>query len=45
MKQKRYYRLINHLEERSEDVWERIAAATMIKAASVAGRGKRVLFI
>lgn len=42
---KKIYRLLNHLEELSDNVLESIAMATMTKAAAAAEKGERVLFI
>lgn len=42
---KKIYRLINHLEEVSNDVLESIAIATMAKAEIIAKQGEKLLFI
>ncbi len=44
-KAKKIYRLVNHLEELSENVMESIALATMTKAEAAAKQSERVLFI
>jgi len=42
---KKLYRLVNHLEELSDNVMENIALATMTKADAAARQGERILFI
>lgn len=44
-KAKKIYRLLNHIEELSDNVLESIAEATMKKVKIVTEQGERVLFI
>ena len=42
---KKIYRLVNHLEEQSDNVMESIALATMTKAKAASRQDQRILFI